>query len=304
MSYLCKKNKMTEKIQQLRNEIALADAIVVGGASGLSASAGFRYYYQDDEVFRQIAGSLADKYQVHNVFDLFYHPRLTREEYWAVVLRQTVYVYDCYTGRVYELLAQILKGKQYHIVTTNQDAQFYRTFKEENIARLQGDWRYWQCANGCHDEIYLNEEKARELAAHIEGDRLAKEYWPRCKKCGGEMDIWVRSRHFLQGKLYEQEVGQYLGFIRSHARERILFLELGVGMMTPMFIKEPFMNMVYQLPQARYVTINPQHAIIPKEIAPKSLAIAEDITKVFAQVLGQDTSKMEVETSFNPRKVY
>lgn len=37
----------------LKSKIEEADAIVVGGASGVSAASGFRFYYQDDEVFRQ-----------------------------------------------------------------------------------------------------------------------------------------------------------------------------------------------------------------------------------------------------------
>jgi len=60
-------------------------------------------------------------------------------------------------------------------------------------------------------------------------------------------------------------------------------------MMTPMFIKEPFMNMVYQWPHATYVPINPQHAIIPKEIAGKSLAVNEDIAFALKTLLGKPT---------------
>lgn len=48
-----------EKIDLLRRTIDEADAIVVGGASGMSAASGFVFYYQEDEVFRLIAGSLA-----------------------------------------------------------------------------------------------------------------------------------------------------------------------------------------------------------------------------------------------------
>ena len=44
----------------LKSKIEEADAIVVGGASGMSAASGFRFYYQDDEVFRQMAGSLRE----------------------------------------------------------------------------------------------------------------------------------------------------------------------------------------------------------------------------------------------------
>ena len=76
-----------EKIDLLRKKIDEADAIVVGGASGMSAASGFVFYYQDDEVFRKLAGGLARKYGIHNMFDAFYDRRLTRGEHWAVVLR-------------------------------------------------------------------------------------------------------------------------------------------------------------------------------------------------------------------------
>ena len=64
-----------EKIELLRQKIDEADAIVVGGASGMSAASGFVFYYQEDDVFRRMAGSLAKKYDRHNMFDLFYDRR-------------------------------------------------------------------------------------------------------------------------------------------------------------------------------------------------------------------------------------
>ena len=59
-----------EKIELLRQKIDEADAIVVGGASGMSAASGFVFYYQEDDVFRRMAGGLAEKYDRHNMFDL------------------------------------------------------------------------------------------------------------------------------------------------------------------------------------------------------------------------------------------
>lgn len=69
------------KIDLLTEKINQADTIVVGGASGMSAAAGFVFYYQRDEVFRQIAGSLEEKYGFHNYFDAFYHQGHTRGEH-------------------------------------------------------------------------------------------------------------------------------------------------------------------------------------------------------------------------------
>ena len=98
---------------------------------------------------------------------------------------------------------------------------------------------------------------------------------------------------------------RYLDFLRANSRRKVLFLELGVG--TPMFIKEPFMNMTYQFPNAFYATVNPQHALVPKEIARKSLAISDDIAVTLKQLLGKSTIGMkafDAKEAFNPPRVY
>ena len=104
-----------EKIDLLKKKIDEADAIVVGGASGMSAASGFVFYYQDDDVYKMLAGGLAEKYNIHNYFDLFYDRRLSRGELWASMLRATRYIYECYTGETYKDLAKLLQGKNYYM---------------------------------------------------------------------------------------------------------------------------------------------------------------------------------------------
>ena len=293
------------KIEKLNELINSADAIVVGCAAGMSAASGFKFYYQDDDVFRMLAGGLADKYGFKNMFDGFYDSRLTDGEHWALVLRTIKYIYECETGETYTELAEILEGKDFYVVTTNQDAQFFRVFPNSKITRLQGDWRYFQCKNLCHDEIYYNYDLVMELCDKIVGEALPDNLIPRCPRCGAEMAPWVRSREFLEGTDYMREFERYMDFLKANMHRRVLFLELGVGMMTPMFIKEPFMNMVYQWPDAFYATVNPQHAIIPKEIAAKSLGIDDDINLVLKKILGKPVDHIKTDSKiFNPKRIY
>lgn len=81
-----------EKIDLLRKKIDEADAIVVGGASGMSAASGFKFYYQCDDVFRRIAGSLEQKYGFHNFFDGLYDRQHTRGEHWHAPARGKIYL--------------------------------------------------------------------------------------------------------------------------------------------------------------------------------------------------------------------
>ncbi len=60
---------MNDKIELLKQKINGAEAIVVGTASGMSAASGLRFYYQDDNDYKQIAGGLREKYGVYNLFD-------------------------------------------------------------------------------------------------------------------------------------------------------------------------------------------------------------------------------------------
>ncbi|MBD5353567.1 MAG: NAD-dependent protein deacetylase [Bacteroides sp.] len=302
---------MTEKdkIKRLRGLIDDADAIVVGTASGMSAASGknWRYFYQDDDVYKKIAGGLREKYGDKNLFDAYYDSRMTKGEHWALNLRSMDHTRKSEPGEAYDDLKELLEGKNYYFVTTNQDALLYRLFPADRITRLQGDWRYFQCKNRCHDELYENEKVLDELLPQIKGDSLPEELIPRCPHCGGEMVEWVRSREFLQGKLYQKEYERYLNFIRANMDKKILFLELGVGMMTPMFIKEPFMNMTYQLPKAHYVTVNPKHAIIPKEIASRSLDIQDDIAFVLKELLGKPSNhldRQDKDNIFDSARVY
>lgn len=201
---------LQEDINLLKEKIEQADSIVVGGASGMSAASGFIFYYQEDDVFKSLAGSLAKKYNRHNMFDLFYDQRPSRGEQWALMLRTIKYVYECQTGETYIDLAKLLNGKNYYIATTNQDAQFYRVFPEERITRIQGDWRYWQCSRPCHDKIYYNKEETFKLYEKIENDALPDNLIPRCPHCGAELAPWVRSYTFLQGEFYRRILYFYL----------------------------------------------------------------------------------------------
>ena len=84
------------QIEILKKNIQEAEAIIVGGASGMSAAAGFRFYYMNDATFKQIAGQLGEKYHADGFFPLAYHPQIKKGELWAALLREYKYLYECH----------------------------------------------------------------------------------------------------------------------------------------------------------------------------------------------------------------
>ena len=275
--------KYQESIEILLKHIEEADAIVVGAASGMSASAGFKHYYERDKDFVENLGEFEKKYGYHNSFDGFYYQYPSSKERWAFIARNLCMILDAPTGKPYYDLHEILKDKNYYILTTNQDTQFSRIFPEEKISAIQGDWRYFQCSHRCHDKLYDSVKILHELNRAIDNELcVPSNMIPHCPKCNAEMEPWVRSWVFLEGEKYREEYNKLNSFLKRNMHKKVLFLELGVGRMTPMFIQEPFWNMTYSWQKAFYITINPTDALLPEELNQKGLAIHEDIAKVLS----------------------
>lgn len=249
-----------EQIAAFAREVASADAVLVGGASGLSASGGGDFYYADTASFRAHFGKFAEKYHFVGAFNGMRAP--------------------------YKDLDAILAGKDFHILTTNQDTQFVKLYPESKVSEIQGDHRFFQCSRCCTDETWDAVVPVREMIASMgEGTEIDPELIPRCPHCGAEAFPWVRGYgNFLEGSKYEAEYQKTSDYIEAHADERLLFIELGVGRLTPMFIQEPFWQLTANLPQARYISVNDKYDFLPQGIEDKGMSIVGDIAAVLSDV--------------------
>lgn len=269
----------------LLDHINEADAILIGAASGMSSAAGHTFYYQNDDTFKRVFGKFAEKYGFDNAFEGFYYRYRTPEERWAFIATLVKLIYESGEGQPYRDLATLMEGKNYHVLTTNQDTLFERVFPPDKVSAIQGDWRYFQCRGRCHDKIYYNKDMVDMMCEAIDGTAIPVELIPKCPECGGEMEPWVRGFDFLEGEKYAEEYGKVNRFLEENKDKRILFLELGVGRMTPMFIQEPFWNMTYRLSRAFYINVNPKDACMPKQLEGKGALIPEGIEEVLSDAV-------------------
>lgn len=273
-----------EQIERLVREVEEADCVLVGGASGLSAAGGGDFYYGDTPSFREHFGKFAEKYGIKGAFDGSFRQWETPEEKWAYL---STFLHTTQTAPVrtpYLDLDGLLSGKDFFVLTTNQDTQFVKLYPEEKVAEIQGDHRFFQCERCCTDDTWDAVEPVRQMIeAQGDGTRIPTELIPRCPHCGGEAFPWVRGYgNFLQGKKYEGEYRKVSEWIAAHADRRLLLLELGVGRITPMFIQEPFWNLTLSLPHARYVAVNDRYGFLPAQIADKGMVVVADIARVLA----------------------
>ena len=269
-----------QKIQRFRKALEEAEAVIIGAGAGLSTSAGFSY---TGERFQRYFSDFAQKYGFHDMYSGGFYPYETLEEHWAYWSR---YIYlNRYMDPpkpVYENLLELVKEKDYFILTTNVDHCFQKAgFEKERLFYTQGDYGLFQCSEPCCQETWDNEDVISEMFRQQKQMRIPTELVPRCPHCGKPLTMNLRSDDtFVQDKGWYQASERYSRYIREHQGKKILFLELGVGYNTPVIIKYPFWQMTAQNPKAVYVCINYGDAAAPREIAERSICIDGDILEV------------------------
>ena len=225
----------SEQIEKLKTEIETADAILIGAGAGLSTSAGFLY---NGDRFEKNFSDFHKKYGITDMYSGGFYPYDTLEEYWAWWSRQIwINRYDSGVGKPYTDLLELVKGKDYFVLTTNVDHQFQLAgFDKKRLFYTQGDYGLWQCSKACHDKTYDNEEAVREMMAAQKDMKIPTELIPKCPVCGAPMTMNLRcDDKFVQDEGWYVAANRYEDFIRRHSNSHILFLELGVGMNTPVF---------------------------------------------------------------------
>ena len=150
-----------EQIEKLKKELAQADAVVIGAGAGLSAAAGFSY---TGERFQRYFSDFEAKYGFHDMYSGGFYPYPAPEEYWAYWSRY-IYVnrYMDAPKPVYDRLLQLVKDKDYFVITTNVDHCFQKAgFDKHRLFYTQGDYGLFQCSRPCHQKTYENETGIRK----------------------------------------------------------------------------------------------------------------------------------------------
>lgn len=217
-----------------------------------------------------------------------FYPYKTPQEYWAWWSRHIlVNRYDCPVGKPYADLLSIVKDKDYFVLTTNVDHQFQRAgFDKKRLFYTQGDYGLWQCSKPCRDKTYDNEKAVRAMAEQQKDMKIPASLIPKCPVCGAPMTMNLRcDNSFVQDEGWYAAANRYENFICRHSNSHILFLELGVGMNTPVIIKYPFWEMTVKNPNAVYVCINQGQAFCPQEIQRRAICINSDISDLLSKCM-------------------
>ncbi|MCC8075339.1 MAG: Sir2 silent information regulator family NAD-dependent deacetylase [Clostridiales bacterium] len=274
----------SNNIDRLKKELETADAIVIGAGAGLSTSAGMRY---DGERFEKYFSDFHRKYGITDMYSGGFYPFDSLEEYWAWWSRHIlVNRYEAGVGKPYIDLLELVKDKDYFVLTTNVDHQFQLAgFDKKRLFYTQGDYGLWQCSKPCHKKTYDNEEIVRQMVAEQRDMKIPAELVPHCPVCGAPMNVNLRCDDtFVEDAGWHRAAERYNDFLHRHENQHVLFLELGVGANTPVIIKYPFWQMTAKNPKAVYACVNYGEAFSPREIEKRSICIDDDIARTLSQL--------------------
>lgn len=288
-------------IERLRTDLHEADAVVVGAGAGLSTSAGFTYAGQR---FHTYFSDFIQKYGFSDMYSGGFYSYNTLEEHWAYWSRY-IYInrYMDAPKPVYDKLYELVKDKDYFVLTTNVDHCFQKAgFDKHRLFYTQGDYGLIQCSEPCHAATYENEDIIRKMVKAqgyvIDGNNelilpegatpkmtVPSELVPYCLRCGKPMSMNLRSDGtFVEDEGWHHASERYANFLRRHQNMKVLFLEVAVGFNTPTIVKYSFWRMTHEWKNAMYACLNYGEAYAPSEIKKKTICINGDIGAVLNQL--------------------
>ena len=292
-----------EQLRRLKEAMASFDAVLIGAGSGLSTSAGLTY---SGERFERYFFDFANKYGIRDMYSGGFYPFPDDETRWAWWARHIYYNrYIDAPKPVYRELLDLVKDKDYFVITTNVDHQFQRVgFDKKRLFYTQGDYGLLQSVNPSLQKTYDNEEwalTAMEAQGFVRDEngvfrvpedgnismRIPTDLIPKCPEDGSDFVMNLRSDDsFVEDEGWHGASAAYSDFLRRHENLHVLYLELGVGANTPVIIKYPFWQMTLANEKAVYACVNYGEAFCPVEIENRSICIDGDIADVFGRIDG------------------
>ncbi|MBR4341979.1 MAG: Sir2 silent information regulator family NAD-dependent deacetylase [Lachnospiraceae bacterium] len=272
-----------EEIKRLKKAIEEADAIVIGAGAGLSTSAGFTY---SGERFEKYFRDFGEKYCFKDMYSGGFYPYETPEEMWAYWSRYIfINRYLDPPKPVYKNILELVKDKDYFVLTTNVDHCFQKAGIDKNrLFYTQGDYGLFQCSAPCHQKTYDNAETIRKMFEQQKNMRIPSELIPRCPVCGKPFTMNLRSdEKFVEDEGWHEASKRYEAFVNTR-KGKVLYLELGVGYNTPAIIKYPFWQMTGNNTEATYACVNFGEAVCPENIREQSICINGDIGQMIEEI--------------------
>lgn len=264
-----------ESLQLAKEWIQNADSVLICGAAGMSVKEGEMVYVNEDDFAKFYPYFLKWGYKhSYQGMGLMFDPSVPETAkwgYWADHIINQRWRFQPNDG--YKTLLNMVKDKDYFVLTSNADGCFERSgFEVDRIYTPQGDWAYYQCLRPCRpDSVFESKEMLEDLRKNRDDEGLIPEKMiPRCKHCGGTVFGNVRfGSEYLHIKYQEQN-----DIFRRWMEKKVVsesgtvaIIEIGAGFNTPIVTRFPMESFARDLGErGKFIRINPSDPQVPSDL--------------------------------------
>ena len=285
--YIFQNTPYEEQIKNAAELIREADFILIGAGAGASSAAGLMY---SGKRFTDNFAEFIDKYGAANMRDMYsagFYPFPTEEEKWGYWSKHSM------INRIlppalplYRQLYELVKDKDYFVITTNVDHQFYKAgFAPDRIFATQGDYGLIQCEKGCHQKTYDAQEMFRQMDTERKDCLVPSYLVPKCPVCGGNMAMNLRcDGYFVEDESWYSAAESYGEFLQNMKGKKGVLLELGVGFNTPVIIRFPFEKMARGNKDLSLIRLNLNEAVVPAGLNERAVGINCDMAEAVSDL--------------------
>ena len=161
----------------------------------------------------------------------------------------------------YEALYDLIKEKDYYIVTTLTDGAVYEMpFDKNRIVAPCGNIHWRQCSKACTKDIWEESEVPDDVCPHCKAPLTGNTIKAETYIEEGYLPRWKDYMKWQTGTIN---------------RSRVI-LELGEGFATPTVMRWPFEKIIYFNRKSRLYRINESFYQLPKEAEERGVSVHEN----------------------------
>ena len=161
----------------------------------------------------------------------------------------------------YEALYDLIKEKDYYIVTTLTDGAVYEMpFDKNRIVAPCGNIHWRQCSMACTKDIWEESEVPDDVCPHCKAPLTGNTI---------KAETYIEEGYLPRWK-------DYMKWQTGTINRSLVILELGEGFATPTVMRWPFEKIIYFNRKSRLYRINESFYQLPKEAEERGVSVHEN----------------------------
>ena len=161
----------------------------------------------------------------------------------------------------YEALYELIKEKDYYIVTTLTDGAIYEMpFDKNKIVAPCGNIHWRQCSKACTKDIWEENEVPDDVCPHCKAPLTGNTI---------KAETYIEEGYLPRWK-------DYMKWQTGTINRSLVILELGEGFATPTVMRWPFEKIIYFNQKSRLYRVNESFYQLPKEAEERGVSVHEN----------------------------